>query len=441
MTLQQLIDGQRLGWFSVRLLLVSFLIMCSDGYDLQAAAFAAPGLVHDWGIPRQDLPQLFSASLLGILLGSPIMGWIGDRFGRKPAILLCCAMNAGLALGCAMATSFSALVIMRILTGAAIGGLMPNANAVNAELAPRSRRGLFIALMFIGVSVGAAAPGLLISAFPALRDWRHLFLGGAVAPAIGGLLALAFLPESPTMLVAKGQSERLARTLRQVRPDLTDLPTTFETPAEPPAAPGPQALFAGGLKITTPMLWLINVLVFIASYMLTSWTPLLMQSSGLSPEDAAGATSALHLGGGLGGLTTALILDRFGWSGAGLMLAAGVCAAVMVGVAHVPVQGLMFIVGFCGFGILGAQFALNAASSMIYPARIRSLGAGAASAIGRVGSIIGPFVGGALVATGATGRTLFLATIGPVGMAVLLLSFLAARDGFFRPLSAPSDGT
>ncbi len=434
MTLQGLIDGQGFSRFSMRLLFISFLVMASDGYDLQLAAFAAPGLVQDWGIPRHDLPQLFSASLLGILLGSPVMGWFGDHFGRKPAVLICCGMNAVLALACAAAPSFTILVLLRVLTGAAIGGLMPNANAINAELAPTRRRGLFIALMFIGISVGAAMPGLLISAFPVLHNWRLLFVVGAAAPLIGGLAAWAFLPESPAILAARGQTDQLRQLLQRMRPDLTEIPRHLHVEPEQSPSAGPGALFDGALKVTTPVLWAINIVVFIASYLLTSWTPLLMQSSGLSLAAAATATSMLHLGGGLGGLATSFMLDRFGWSTVGIMLLIGGVAGLIVGVAPVPAYGLMIAVGVCGFGILGSQFGLNASSSMIYPAQVRSLGAGAASAIGRLGSIAGPFLGGALVATGATGRGLFLATVLPVGVGVLMIGFLVWREGWLRPL-------
>ena len=83
----RLLDESGLSSFQIKLLTWSILLSLIDGYDIGAIAFAAPHLVASWGIPRSALGPVLSASNIGVLFGSAIFGWIGDRYGRKPALI------------------------------------------------------------------------------------------------------------------------------------------------------------------------------------------------------------------------------------------------------------------------------------------------------------------------------------------------------------------
>ena len=85
--LSRLLDERGLGAFQVRLLIWSILIAVIDGYDITAISFAAPHLVASWGVERNALGPVLSASNFGILFGAAIFGFIGDRYGRKTAVL------------------------------------------------------------------------------------------------------------------------------------------------------------------------------------------------------------------------------------------------------------------------------------------------------------------------------------------------------------------
>ena len=84
----QLIDEQRIGRFHVGLVIWAFLVMIADGYDLIAVSFAAPSLAKVWHVTnRAAFGPVFSASFVGMLFGAPLFGYVGDRFGRKRAIV------------------------------------------------------------------------------------------------------------------------------------------------------------------------------------------------------------------------------------------------------------------------------------------------------------------------------------------------------------------
>ncbi len=134
----QIIDQRKVDWFNVRLVFFSFLIVLFDGYDISAVGFAAPELIKAWGITdRSALGPVFSASLVGMLFGAPALGYIGDRYGRKIAIILSCLIFGAFTWMAVLATSLNHLLWLRFLAGIGIGGLMPNADALNAEFAPK----------------------------------------------------------------------------------------------------------------------------------------------------------------------------------------------------------------------------------------------------------------------------------------------------------------
>ena len=83
----RLLDERGLSAFHIKLIIWSLFIALIDGYDIAAISFAGPSLVQSWGIEKSALGPVFSASLFGILIGSAFFGWVGDRFGRKAALV------------------------------------------------------------------------------------------------------------------------------------------------------------------------------------------------------------------------------------------------------------------------------------------------------------------------------------------------------------------
>src|SRR5579863_7677586 len=123
-----LIDGRKLDGFTWALIVWSFIIINFDGYDIGAIASAAPLVMHAWGItnPGMFMGTVISASLFGMLFGAPILGYVGDAFGRKTATMISCVVFGVFTLACAWASDLEMLRILRFFAGLGIGGLLPN---------------------------------------------------------------------------------------------------------------------------------------------------------------------------------------------------------------------------------------------------------------------------------------------------------------------------
>src|SRR5882757_6180885 len=69
------------------ILALCFLLMACDSYDVAALSFAAPVLIKQWAITPSAMGLVFSVGLFGLLVGSIVFGWVGDRFGRRRAMI------------------------------------------------------------------------------------------------------------------------------------------------------------------------------------------------------------------------------------------------------------------------------------------------------------------------------------------------------------------
>src|SRR4051795_309094 len=159
--ISRLLDERGLSAFQIKLIIWSFFIVLIDGYDIAAIAFAAPQLVRTWNVPPSALGPVFSASLVGILFGSALFGWVGDRFGRKAALVGSNLLFGVFTLAAAYSSNLTEMFWLRLLAGVGIGGVIPNVVAINAESAPRKLRAT-LAIIAVGcVPIGGAIPGII----------------------------------------------------------------------------------------------------------------------------------------------------------------------------------------------------------------------------------------------------------------------------------------
>jgi AAHS family 4-hydroxybenzoate transporter-like MFS transporter len=390
------------------------VIVFMDGFDAQSIGFVAPALATDLGIEPSAMGPLFSSGLLGMMLGALGFGWLADRVGRKP-VLIACTMIFGLgALLSAASASYEELLAYRIFTGLGLGGAMPNTIALTAEYTPKRIRATTVMIMFCGVTLGAAAGGFASAALIESFGWRSIFLLGGVLPCIAALIAAVVLPESIRFLVLRNApSERIERIMRKLAPEVPLEGATFAL-SEPPGTASPVTeLFAERRAPITLLLWTIFFMSLLDLYFLNNWLPTLMTETGIAIETAAVITALFQLGGTVGALTLGRRIDR-NLSFNVLAAAYGAaCAAVLaIGVAAgiVALAVTIFVAGFC---VIGGQTGSNALAAEYYPTAIRSTGVGWALGLGRVGSILGPFVGGWLLASAVDFRHVFWAAAVP----------------------------
>ncbi len=426
---EALIDGQRLGAFPIRVLILALLALIIEGYDIQIMSFAAPSLLKAWHLKRAAFAPVLSASLFGILFGSPLFGWLGDRIGRKTCILISSVLYGLLSLCLLLAHDLNTLAALRFLAGLGMGGVIPNAIAVAAELAPRRMRAGMAGFIGVGITIGGILPGLVVAQLPPGPVFRDLFLIGGLLPLVLAAVIGLGLPESIAFLIQRGGSKaRIASLANQIDPALeADPEDQFVLPQRPAGEKaGYGALFAGELKLVTPLLWVMFAASLLSLFMLTSWMPLLLEASGFTARDAAGTNSLFQIGGAISGVVVGFTLGRFGPR---LPFAMFVLALISVAVAaRAPLSGpaLELVIAIAGFCITGIQCSLNGTAGMAYPTPARSRGVGAALGVGRIGAVVGPLIAGGLVASAGSARDLFLLPLLPLAVATLA-SFVVMR--------------
>ena len=427
-SIEQLIDEQRLGRFNLNLLVWSFLAMFADGYEITAMAFAAPELVRLWDLDTASLGPVFSASLFGIFFGAPLLGYVGDRYGRKAAIILGCLICGFSTLAMVFAANLQQLFVLRIVTGIGIGGLMPNTVSLTSELSPKRFRAMLIVLMFTGITLGAGTQSVITAWLVPQYGWQVLFLIGGIVPLLIAACLVFVLPESIKFLALReDKREQLIRIARQVRPDVSiSESAVFEfSQSTPSKGIGFRQIFSQGLQWITPLLWFCFGMTLMANYFLNSWMPVLFVQMGLPPDEAALASGLYHVGGTIGGLFISVLIDRYGFVVIALLLLLAGPVVAGIGIDSLSYPALLTLSLAAGICVLGAQFGNNAAAGLLYPTEIRAKAVGWAFSIGRFGSILGPLVGGMLLARNWQLPDLFLAAAAPLAIgavAALILS-------------------
>ncbi|RKE39019.1 AAHS family 4-hydroxybenzoate transporter-like MFS transporter [Paraburkholderia sp. BL23I1N1] len=405
------------------------LIALLDGFDTQAIAFVAPVIASHWALPGASFGRVFGAGLAGLMVGALLLGPVADRLGRRTVILTSVSLFGLFSIATVFAGSLNALLLPRFLTGLGLGGAMPNIIALTAEYAPARLRATTVSVMFCGFPMGAVLGGFAAARTIPLWGWQSVFVMGGVLPLLMVPVLAIFLPESLRFLSdrahLRGHGEQvLRRVLGPRRAARVDM----DAEVAPPATRIPVAgLFTEHRAGGTLLLWVTCFMNLLMLYFLANWLPTLLKQGGISLDRAIISTALLNLG----GVVSALVIDR--WRPGPVLAAAYVMAAIctygigqMTQAPFALLMTMVFIVGFC---VIGGQISLNALAANLYPTAIRATGVGWALGFGRIGSIIGPVVGGLLIASGLDLTSLFAVSALPgliAAVAVWLLTALRA---------------
>ncbi|WP_250517146.1 MFS transporter [Caballeronia sp. INDeC2] len=392
-----LIERQKLGGFALFLIMWCFLIVLIDGYDQVAAAFAAPALIHAWHTNAAGFGRVFGVGLFGVLVGSLLLGFSGDRFGRRLTIIYGSLWFGMLTFMCGYADSLEQLTLLRFLAGIGMGGVVPNTVALVSEYAPKARRATWITLMFSGFSIGAGGGGAVASWLLPRFGWPVLFTLGGAAAIVVALASFALLPESIRFLVMnKPDARGIRRIARRLGAQAEGEGVRYVVDDETRVRVRPSALFQNGLARVTPLLWAIFILNSLALHFLQNWLPILFSMSTLAPARAAQAAMMFPVGGTAGALALSRCVDRYGVRVILLLAVTGCPIAASLGLP-MPTAWLFAAVFASGVCVIGSQFALYAVSGMVYPTTLRSTGVGSAIGIGKLGSVAGSLLGGVLL--------------------------------------------
>lgn len=379
-----------------------FLIAALEGYDIQAFGVAAPQIVTQLGLTAGQQGWAASAAMIGLVIGAMSGGWAADRVGRKPVLIASVLLFGIFSVVTGLVDGYGPLLAVRIATGLGFGGAMPNLIAIATEISSPKRRAGTVTMMFCGMPAGGAAVALMARTFGADLDWRIIFF-------IGGALPLLLAPA-------------IVRFLPETRPQPTPGVDRSLLPA----------LFGGARQAaSTLLLWVVFMLTLVVLYLLLNWLPTLVVAKGLTPADGAAASLAFNLTSIVGALLLGLVIDRFGFRWPLLVTYAALAATMQALSLASGIGGVLLFSGLAGFLVIGAQYALYALAPAYYGPSVRAAGAGAAVAVGRLGSIAGPLIAGELRAAGASADQVIGAMLPVVlaaGAAAVLLTFVGRQQ-------------
>ncbi len=394
------INRRPVGSQQILLFLVCGLVMLFDGFDIQVVSFTAPLLADHVGTRVAGFGPIFASGLLGLTLGSLAVGPVADRYGRKMVILLSSLIFGLFTILTAYAGSVPALIVIRFLAGIGLGGGIPNAVALVAEYAPESMRARIVGIAVSATPLGACLGGLACWTLIGRFGWQSVYWVGGAAPILLCIALGWWLPESIRfMVVARRSPERIAALLRRVAPDFRYHPGgQFVSGGTIHKGVAVRQLFTGGNAPRTLLLGLSYFMVFLMSFLLSSWLPSVLKLAGLDLSRAIVALMLFNLGGVAGAVLLGRLIRRFSIYhvlGAAFALSALSVNALghMAGIYNWTLL-IIFVVGIC---VQGSICILYALTSSLYPTAIRVTGVGWAVGAGRFGAIFGPLIGGALL--------------------------------------------
>ncbi len=365
------------------LLIVAFILVVIDGYDIFIISFLVPLIAKELALSHNEIGQVFAAGLAGSMFGGMVLGPIADRLGRRPVLTLSLAVAGAATILCSTSNSFAALATYRFVAGFALGGVLAAVIPLVAEHYPKEKRNAAVTMMFVGFPCGAVAGTLFVGA-------------GMITLAVVPMVFL--LKES---LVSPGSEARIAggRTGRMS---------------------SVVALFADGRLLATTFMMLGVFFMLLVSYLLNSWTPMIAVKSGMSPASAALSGVFLNLGAIVGAIGSTIVVRKYGlFRPVAVMIVLG--AAAIAALGQLTQTSTLLFAGLFVAGMLaiGGNQNSPAMAVDIYPQKIRATGAGWQFAVGRMGAIAGPMIGGQLLTWQVNSESLFIIVAVPALLAAL----------------------
>lgn len=391
------------------LTLCSLAALC-EGIDLQAAGVAAAGLAAIFRPSPAELGLFFSGSTLGLFAGALLGGRLADSIGRKRVLVASVLLFGLFSLLTPFASNINSLIGMRVLTGLGLGGALPNLIALVSESVSEDHRSASVAAVYSATPFGGAVVSLISLAIGP-DHWQWIFIIGGIAPLMLAPVMVKMLPESPAFLQMRAtlrSGSAVPGSVAMVRPG------NF------------RALFTEGRAICTVLLWTSFFFGLLTLYLLLNWLPTLLQSAGFSKAQAAGAQIGFNLGGALAAVLAGQLFEGRTRRPAVIAVLAALPLFLYL-LATVPTHffALLSIVFLLGCAVLAAQAFFYAMAPANYPTSIRGVGVGTAIAMGRLGSIAGPLLGGLLTASGQNSSQLLLSLL-PIAIVGSLLAVLLA---------------
>jgi AAHS family 3-hydroxyphenylpropionic acid transporter len=402
-------------WATLTLCSASALL---EGFDNQSMGVAAPRVIAEFALSPGQAGLIFSAATLGLFVGAAVGGRVADFVGRKRALAVSLLLFGLCSLLTAMAVGPESLFAARVLTGLGLGGAMPNFISLASESAPANRRLSAVTVVMAGMPFGGALAGLMALGAQLGWAWRAIFLVGGAAPLLLAGLIWRVLPEAHETRLDVARRDAVRRDSIALDPSSRD--PALGDPVRRDAvkrdavkvASARSILFGADRAATTLCLWCGFFFTQLVLLLMLNWLPTLMIGLGFTRSQASLASICFNVSGGLG----AIVLGRLHAGRHRRPWVVVTYAGMGTALAGVSAVGTDFKIAavacaLAGAFIVGAQLILFALAPLYYSFSMRGTGVGAAVAMGRLGSVVGPLFAGALLATGSASTTVLLAIL------------------------------
>jgi MFS family permease len=392
-----------------------------EGFDLVVLGVVLPSLLRysAWGLNPNTASLIVTIGLVGVMVGALGIGPISDAIGRRTTMIWAVIWFSVITLLCAFAPNPEVFALLRFLAGLGLGGVLPTALALINESARVGRSGSATTVMMTGYHVGAVATALIGILVVADHGWRPMFVIGAIPALVLVPLMLMRLPESPAFLKARGVAAKPADGVAEVA-----------TPRRNPVS----ALFQHGLARSTVAFWITSFMGLLLVYGLNTWLPEIMRTGGYELGAALALLLVLNIGAVLGLLVAGRVADAIGQHRSTVlwfMLAALFLALMSV---KIPGVGVYISVLLGGVFVFSSQVLVYAYVSQVYPASVRATALGSASGVGRLGAIVGPMIGGALLSAGLAYPWGFYVFAAVAAIGAISIAFVNRRPAPAEPL-------
>jgi putative MFS transporter len=394
-------------WWHVKTRIIVGIATFFDAFDALAIATVLPVLVPLWKLTGPQIGFMISAGFLGQLVGALLFGWIGERFGRMPAMIGSIAVFGVMSLVCAFAWDYNSLLVFRTLQGIGLGGEVPIAAVYISELTRARHRGRFVLLYELVFPIGlVTASTVAVWVVPNL-GWQAMFWIGAL-PAILALFLRALLPESPRWLAVHGRTAEADAALSLIERETEKATGQPLPPVQPVVATRDQRaslsdLFGPTYLRRTLVVWVIWFAAYFINYGLVIWLPTIFRTVYKLPLDVSLRYGMItQIAGLVGTFICALTIDRVGRRP--YFAVSFAVAAVSLGMLAMQTsptaEQIVIHVAAAYFFISTVNIGVYLYTPELYPTRTRALGVGTATAWLRLASMIGPTAVGYMIGGG-----------------------------------------
>ncbi|GGH42695.1 major facilitator superfamily permease [Microbacterium album] len=384
------------------------LLNANDGFDVAAMSFVAANVEREFDLSGSVLGTVISATLVGMAIGALVIGRLADILGRRWTVVGSAVLSTVGMFLAATSQDVVQLGVWRVLTGIGVGGILASITVITSEFSSARWRGLAIGVYTAGYGVGAFLGGMAANGLQTEYGWRSVFFVGA-SVSVFIVLALAIItPESVQFLLTRRPryaDKALARIAKRVGYDPAKATVAQQVDESAPreASSRLSDLFTRKVIVATLLLWLAFFTVMFGFYFVNSWTPRLMGEAGMSDEQGVYIGMALAIGGTIGSVLYGVIaarIEREKLALAFLVISAIAIIAFVLSTAMLTIAMILgVVVGLLVNGCIAGMYSI---APTRYAASARGTGVGAALAVGRIGAILAPMFGGAMLDAGWT---------------------------------------